>query len=382
MGQKDQRKRILHVSKYYYPFRGGTEQIAQDCVNALKNDYEQKVICFNHEKGDRQDYVDDIEIIRCGTFAKISSQSLSLTYERNFRKVIKSFNPDIIVFHYPNPFVAAILLRNIPKSTKLVTYWHLDIVKQKILGKLFTNQNKQLIKRSNVIIATSPNYVEGSPYLSKTKDKCVVVPNCINVERLELTDEINRLSDFIREKNKDKIICLAVGRHTKYKGFEYLIKASKKLDDRFVIYITGKGEETKKLKKLAADDPKVNFLGVVNDKELKAYLKSMDIFCFPSITKNEAFGVALAEGMYFGKPAVTFNIPGSGVNYVCINNEDGLEVPNKDINGYANALKMLGNNPTLRKEYGKNGKERVIKKFLNHTYNKNIKNVISAVKNI
>ena len=38
-------KKILHVSKYYYPFRGGTEQIALDCVNSLKDIYEQKVIC-------------------------------------------------------------------------------------------------------------------------------------------------------------------------------------------------------------------------------------------------------------------------------------------------------------------------------------------------
>ena len=37
-------KKILHVSKYYYPFRGGTEQIALDCVNSLKDIYEQKVI--------------------------------------------------------------------------------------------------------------------------------------------------------------------------------------------------------------------------------------------------------------------------------------------------------------------------------------------------
>ena len=36
-------KRILHISKYYYPFRGGTEQTAQDCVNALKEEFYQKV---------------------------------------------------------------------------------------------------------------------------------------------------------------------------------------------------------------------------------------------------------------------------------------------------------------------------------------------------
>ena len=42
------------------------------------------------------------------------------------------------------------------------------------------------------------------------------------------------------------------------------------------------------------------------------------IFCFPSITRNEAFGIALAEAMYCGKPAVTFTIEGSGVNFVSL----------------------------------------------------------------
>ena len=35
-------KKILHISKYYYPFSGGTEQIARDVILALKGEHEQK----------------------------------------------------------------------------------------------------------------------------------------------------------------------------------------------------------------------------------------------------------------------------------------------------------------------------------------------------
>ena len=69
--------KVLHISKYYYPFVGGTEQVARDFVNALKDTSVQKVICFNHEKGNRIDEVDGIEITRVGCFAKVASQSLS-----------------------------------------------------------------------------------------------------------------------------------------------------------------------------------------------------------------------------------------------------------------------------------------------------------------
>ena len=372
-------KKVLHISKYYFPFRGGTEQIAQDCVNSLMGKYEQKVFCFNDGKEDLTDEVDGIEIIRAGCFAKVASQSLSISYGKLLKKTISSFSPDIIIFHYPNPFAAIYLLRYIPTNCKLAIYWHLDIVKQKLLKQLFIGQNKKLVQRADVLIATSPTYVDGSPWLSNARDKCVVIPNCINVERLQGSPEVDKKAAEIREQNAKKTICLAVGRHTEYKGFKYLIQAAHQLDDSFQIFITGKGEETENLKAEAGDDKKIHFLGLVDDVELKGYLTAMDIFCFPSITKNEAFGLALAEGMYYGKPAVTFTIPGSGVNYVCLNGEDGIEAPNRDVKAYADALKKLAADENMRAKMGAAGKKRIEENFLNTQFKGNILRVINGM---
>ena len=180
----------------------------------------------------------------------------------------------------------------------------------------------------------------------------------------------------IRQENAGKIICFAVGRHVPYKGYEYLIKASSYLDDRFRIIIGGTGPLTDDLKAQAAGDEKITFLGRVSDEDLIAYYQAMDIFCFPSITKNEAFGIALAEAMYFGKPAVTFTIPGSGVNYVCRNGKEGIEVPNRDVKAYADALKKLSVDSTLRVQMGQSGKMRVSKLFLNEQFKRNIQELV------
>lgn len=373
------KKRILHISKYYYPFIGGTEQTALDCVKGLGDIYEQKVICFNHESGDSDDEIGGIEIIRCGCFAKISSQSLSFSYPKRLKKVFENYRPDIVIFHYPNPFVAAWLLFYIPNNCKLVVYWHLDIVKQKILGKFFSGQNRRLLRRATKVIATSPNYIDGSPWLSSVKAKCSVIPSCINEKRLQQSGKSKKLAEQIRKNNKDKFICLAVGRHTEYKGFKYLIQASKLLDERFQIFITGNGELTKDLKKEAADDKKVHFLGIISDDELKAYLSAMDIYCFPSITKNEAFGLALAEGMYYEKPAVTFTIPGSGVNYVCLNGKNGIEVENRNIKQYAEAMIKLATDDKLRGIYGRAGKKRVMENFLYEQYIKRMRKMLEEI---
>ncbi len=379
---------MLQISNYYYPNRGGIEQVSRDIANALRGKaFEQQIICFNENARDKnistyrretiEDEVDGIPVIRCGCIVKIRSQSISLTYHQKLKELLQSFRPDIIIFHYPNPFVAHFLLKMIPRQTKLVLYWHLDIVKQKLLRMLFTKQNNHLLQRANLIVATSPNYIEGSCWLKKTKEKCVVVPNSISEERLIVTPEAMAIANRIRQEHPQKIICAAVGRNVQYKGLSYLVQASKLLDDQYVVYIAGK--DTEKLKPEVQDDKKVCLFGAVDDNTLKGLLLAADIFCFPSATKNEAFGIALAEAMYYKKPAVTFTIVGSGVNYVCPNKECGLEVSNGNIPEFANAIQTLGNNPQLRESLGQQGKNRVVKLFTSKQFNDNIIHIMNTL---
>ena len=247
------------------------------------------------------------------------------------------------------------------------------------MRRVFHGQTLRLLKRADKIIATSPLYIEGSPYLSRFKNKCIVIPNSINENRMRITDTIVEKVEEIKKQNHKKYICFGVGRHIPYKGFKYLVEASRYLDDRFVIFIGGRGELSNQLRDQAKGDSKVVFLGRLSDEELIAYYMSMDIFCFPSITKNEAFGIALAEGMYFGKPAVTFHINGSGVNYVNQNNVTGLEVPNCDSRAYASAIKRLAEDCSLREQMGKKARERVDLLFLTSTFQSNIREMITSL---
>ncbi len=377
----------MHISKYYYPFSGGTEQIARDVVLALKDipGVKQKIFAFDHgtpaESKDSVDIVDDVEVIRCRCFTKIASQSLSASYGKRLKTVFDEFKPDVVILHYPNPFATRYVLKQLARytETKLITYWHLDIVKQKVLKIFFKGQNRRLLDRSSKVIATSPNYVEGSEWLSSVRDKCVVVPNCIDENRLVIDDEVRAAAQKMREEDAGKTVCLAVGRHVEYKGFKYLIEAGRMLPDSFKIYITGKGPLTDELKAQAAGDDKIRFLGLVSDVELRARLLTCDIFCFPSITKNEAFGLALAEGMYFGHPAVTFTIPGSGVNYVNLDKVTGIECPNADSKAFAEALVTLSGNTELREQYGQAAKQRVEDNFTYEMFRRNITDLVETL---
>ncbi len=366
--------KILHISKYFYPFKGGTEQVALDIVQSLRDHCEQYVLCFNHKKGNIEETVLNTKVFRTNPLVKISSQTISAGYGKTLKKIINSFEPNIIIFHYPNPFAAHYLLKVLRKkpNIKLFIWWHLDITKQRILKAFFKGQNIRLLKRAAKIVATSPNYIDGSSFLSLFREKCIVIPNCVSEERSQISEEVFNRAESIKRLFCGKTLCFALGRHVEYKGFEYLIKASKLLDSSYAIAIAGEGKLTKKLTKMAAGDSKVFFLGRLSDNDLKAYLLACDIFCFPSITKNEAFGIALAEALYFKKPAITFTIPGSGVNYVSINQITGTEVPNRDYVSFAEAIKYLSLNPDEARKLGENGHMRVNNLFTFTSFKSNV----------
>ncbi len=372
--------RILQISKYMYPYTGGTEQVARDVINSLK-EHEQKAICFSSDKMSKTDKVDGVEIRRVGCQCKIASQSIAFGYKKELEFILRDFKPEVVIFHYPNPFVARYLLKLLKRfpKCKLVLYWHLDITKQKFLKLFFNKQNKRLLQRADKIVATSPNYIEGSKYLSAYKQKCVAIPNCVSQEKTITSEIAKTRSEEIRSSAQGKTICFAYGRHVPYKGMEYLVRASKLLSDEFIVYIAGSGPLTDSLKKLASGDKKVIFLGKISNDELIAHILSCDIFCFPSITKNEAFGIALAETMSYAKPCVTFNIPQSGVNYVSLNGVTGIEVENGNVSAYAEAIDKLAKNPALREEYGKNAMERERELFAFEKFSKNVNNLISEI---
>lgn len=378
-------RKVLQISKYYYPFLGGTEQVARDIAKALKHydDVEQKIICFNEDAqlagydnhhGDTvREEVDGVEVIRCGYQLKYASQALSMTYGRELKKVINDFNPDFIILHYPNPFVTYYLLKYIQPHCKLAVYWHLDITKQKFLKHFFDGQNKRLIDRSSKILGATPIHVGESAYTNCMGNKKYILPYAIDEKRLVISEEEKQKAAEIRKKYEGKVLGFFIGRHVPYKGLRYLIEASnliKRNDLHFLI--AGTGELTEELKQMASSDHKVEFVGRVTDSEWRSYLYACDIFCFPSVTRNEGFGLAQAEAMYYMKPVVTFTIKGSGVNYVTLNDVTGIECPNSDSESYAKALEKLADSSSLRKEMGEKGRQRVLDNFTEAQFVKNV----------
>lgn len=353
--------RILHISKYYYPYIGGVENTCKYLVeNMRENQF--AVVCFNEQKDDRIDMVNGVKVYRVGARLTIARQALSLSYFTMLKRAIREFKPDVIHFHWANPYPAFVLLTMIPKNVKLVIHWHMDIIKQKKIYPLIKPVETMLLKRADRICVTSPQYRDGSKPLQPFKDKVRTVQSAIDEKKLQLVEGDEERIKKLKAKYGNKKIIFFIGRHIQYKGLPCLLEAEKYVKSDCVFLIAGKGPLTEELKNTFTS-PRIHFLGKISDDDARICNYAADVFAFPSITKNEAFGLSLCEAMYCYTPAVTFTIPGSGVNWVNLNGKTGIEVPNGDVKAFASAIDNLLNDSSLNENYSEAAHKRVVDNF-------------------
>jgi len=356
-------KKILHISKYYYPYYGGIEDVARTIVDELRPHFDQKVICFNHEGGTNYT-MGEVDVLRVGVTFTLFSQPFSLCYRMELKKLINSFRPDFIHLHLPNPLVATYLLTLNIHGAKIVSHWHADILGQQYLYLFYKSIEKKILANSYKILVTSDMYKNSSLPLGAFLNKVTVLPNTVNEAKLDLLETEKNEIDEIKRKFGCKKIVFFIGRHAYYKGIDYLIDAEKLIHEDCVVVIAGTGEMTNKLKKRAGQNSRITFIGRLSDNELKYYLHASEVFAFPSHNRSEAFGVALAEALYCGLPAVSFDIEGSGALWVNKNNYSGFVVENKNVVKFAEAISKLLKSDELHAKLSGNAKEWVRSNFL------------------
>ena len=367
-------KKILHIPNYYPPHIGGIEDVCHSIVVSLP-EFEHQVICFHDQKQTVKDRVEGITVIRCSVWKKLFSQSVSFSFYTELKRVFKTFDPDIVHFHTPNPLSSVYLLLLLPKKTELIVHWHSDIIEQDFLYVFYHPIERWLLKRAGKIVPTSPTYIAGSKPLQRWGNKIRIIPNTVNESKLQKQEEDEKAIAGIKQLYGRKKIIFTFGRHVSYKGLKYLIDSAPSVSDDAVIVIAGKGPLSNLLKESAKVFPNIHFIGRLEDDVLRQYLYAADIFAFPSITRNEAFGIALAEAMYCGLPAVTFTIPDSGVNWLCLNEETGLESENGNVQLFTAAINLLLKEEALRRQLGINASKRIKEYFVAEAIKENLLNL-------
>jgi glycosyltransferase involved in cell wall biosynthesis len=107
---------------------------------------------------------------------------------------------------------------------------------------------------------------------------------------------------------------------------------------------------------------RVRFWGDVPELNLSDSYHACAVFVFPSVTPNEAFGMAQLEAMACSKPLVACQLD-SGVPFVCAHGRNGWIVPPGDSKALAKALATWISNPDLRRALGSAGRHRASTEF-------------------
>ena len=150
---------------------------------------------------------------------------------------------------------------------------------------------------------------------------------------------------------------LFVGRHEPRKGLRVLLEAFPSLPPDVRLWIAGEGPETPALRSATAGNPRVEWLGRVDDDELGRRLRGADVLCAPSV-HGESFGVVLLEAMAAQTVIVASDL--EGYRHVVRDGRDGLLVPPGDACALARALRQALTEPSRAASLVESGEGRAL----------------------
>jgi glycosyltransferase involved in cell wall biosynthesis len=271
-------------------------------------------------------------------------------------RIIKKINPDLIHIQSTSPnfsLFGMYMKKKYPilitlhgyfnKEYKVHTGW------RKIFYRLFCVPIERFaLSKIPYIIVLCPQIKN---MINKiTRSKIFTISNGIDLDYIQTINAYEK---------KDYPTIFFLGYLTKGKGVEDLIKAVQLVKikvDNVKLYIGGIGPYMAKLKELVQDlnlKGNVTFLGLLNDEEKFAYMKSMDIFVLPS--HWESFPIVLLEAMACGKPIITTDVGGNP--YAVTNEVNGFLVRPGEPQRIAEHLIYLLNDRNLLNKMGQESKK-------------------------
>lgn len=228
---------------------------------------------------------------------------------------------------------------------------------RKLINKLVIKQ----LKYADLVFAQT---VEEKEILEKYGLSNVeILENGINHKQFQNLPPKNIFRKKYNFSNDDLII-LYLGRINQIKGLKYLIEAFSYLNNKKNIKLVIIGPDDNYLDKLLNLIKKsrlksiVKILGFVPKHEKIEALAGSDIFCLPS--NYDCCPNSMLEALASGLPVITTNT--NGLAYL-LEEQAGIIIPPKNPERLKDALIYLIENPGKRVEYGKAGRDKVLKEL-------------------
>jgi len=228
-----------------------------------------------------------------------------LAYWPRIARELRNF--DVVNVHGPAPTMSDAFLRLstlLPHHSRpAIVYTHhspIDIRGARRASARYNRLHDSLALRADRIVASSQHYA--SQYRSRYGPLVKAIPWGVDVR----SAPPSRL-----KAPADPLNVLFVGQMRPYKGVETLLAAV--AGQPWVrLTLVGGGTELDAYQRLAARLAATNarFAGRLSDEELQRQYDAHDVIVLPSVTRAEAFGLVLLEGMAAGCVPVASDLPG------------------------------------------------------------------------
>ena len=183
-------------------------------------------------------------------------------------------------------------------------------------------------------------YIANSKFISERISKyyhrdSVIIHPPVNTEKFKIS---NTLGDYY----------LIGGRLAPYKRVDLVVEAFNKLHQEkltlntngqnipFKLKVFGDGIDLARLKKLASNNPNIEFLGRISDEKMADYYSRCLAFINP---QEEDFGITAVEAMASGRPVIAYN--SGGTKETVVRGVTGEFFNNQDVNSIYEVVKAF-----------------------------------------
>lgn len=297
---------------------------------------------------------------------------------KQLMEIVKRENYDVIHCNTP---IGGVLGRLVGKKNKVcnVIYqahgFHFYKGSPKLNWMIYYPIEKWLAHYTDALITINQEDYE----LAKTKlkprknGKVYYVPGVgIDTTQYAISAKAREEKRIELKLKENDVALISMGDLIERKNYATAICAIAEANDTSLQYlICGKGPEEENLKALAENlgvSEQIHFLGFRSD--IKELLVAADIFLFT--TKQEGLPRSMMEAMAVGLPCVASEIRGN--TDLLEGTEGGYLCQTTDVSAYADKLKILANDKTLREKMGRNNLV-TIQKFSTETVNEEMRKV-------
>lgn len=277
---------------------------------------------------------------------------------------------DIDAVHLHYPFIGGVhpVLAQTAPAVKLIVHYHMDLVAPGWRGAMFVAYQRitlpRVIQRADRVIVVTRDYAETSalsPWLNRWPKKFVAIPNGVDAKRFTPGPRPEALARRLGVASR-RVVLLVGGLDAAhyFKGVDVLIAALAMLPADVSGVIVGSGSGLARLQRVAKRrgvSERIIFAGFVPAEELPAHYRLADVVVLPSVTRSEAFGIALLEGMACARATVASDLP--GVRTVVEDGVTGFLARPGDARDVADKLGAVLRDPARAAALGATGRQRV-----------------------